>query len=178
MPQLKNPKMEAVAQGLFAGKQQLQAYKDAGYTGNTGASASKVCQHVDVQIRLAELVRERHEAQRLANERTLEQESITRAWIVTRTKYVIDRSIRGTKQVFDEKGAHAGWAVRAGDDQAALKGLTLLAQMGGYLVQKVEIGQPGDHARLTDDELTKELLLVGESIGLDPKQIHKAITGE
>jgi hypothetical protein len=49
--------------------------------------------------------------------------------------------------------------------------------MGGYLIDKVEIGQPGDFARLTDEDLEKELILVGESIGIAGDQIQKAIAG-
>jgi hypothetical protein len=178
MPQLKNVKQEILAQGLFAGKTQLQAYQEAGYKGTNTAASTKAANHPDVQARVAELMRERHEAQRMANERALEQESITKSYLVSRLKFLADSSIRGTKEVFDDKGAHVGWKRTAGDGTVAHNCLRTLAQMGGYLIEKVEIGQPGDHARLTDDELRNELISVGESIGLDPKLIEHAIAGE
>jgi hypothetical protein len=168
---------EALAQGLFAGKTQLQAYRDAGYKGTTNAAATKAVHQPEVQMRLAELVRERHEAARKVNERALEQESITKEWIVKRAKFITDRAIRGTKPTYDKDGEVTGWQPTGRDDGNAINALRLLAQMGGFLIDKVEIGQPGDFARLSDDELTKELLLVGESIGIDTKQIQKAITG-
>lgn len=176
MPQLKNHKMEAMAQGLFRGLTQLQAYKEAGYKGDTTASANKIAQHADIQVRIAELVRERHESQRAINERMLEQESITKHYLVSRLKFLADSSIRGTKVIYDKQG-NPSYQRTAQDGTVAHSCLRTLAQMGGHLVDRVEVGQPGDFARLSEDELMKELVLVGESIGLDPVQVQKAITG-
>lgn len=177
MAQLRDPKREAFAQGIFAGKTQHQAYKDAGYKGATTGASTKAGQHQEVQGRVAELVRERHEAARMANERLLEQESITKHYLVSRLKFLADSSIRGTKVTYDKQG-NPSYQRTAQDGTVAHSCLRTLAQMGGHLVEKMEIGQPGDFARLTEDELMKELILVGESIGLDPKQVQKAIAGK
>ncbi len=56
-----------------------------------------------------------------------------------------------------------------------MDGLRLLAQMGGHLVDRVEVGAPGDFARLSDEDLDKELILIGTNIGLDAKALQKAI---
>lgn len=176
MPQLKNPKQEALAQGLFLGQTQLKAYKAAGYKGNSTAASTKACQRADVQVRLAELVRERHQEQRMANERALEQESITKSYLVSRFKFLADSSIRGTRITYDKLG-NPSYQRTSADGAVAHSCLRTLAQMGGYLVEKIELGGPGDHARLTDDELMKELILVGESIGIAGDEIQKAIAG-
>lgn len=176
MPQLKNVKQETLAQGLFAGKTQLLAYQEAGYRGTNTAASTKAANHPDVQVRVAELMRERHAAQRMANERALEQESITKGYLVSRLKFLADSSIRGTKVTYDKLG-NPSYQRTSADGNVAHNCLRTLAQMGGHLIEKVEIGNPGDFARLTDDELTRELVLVGESIGLDPAQVQKAITG-
>jgi hypothetical protein len=123
-------------------------------------------------------VRERHEAQRKVNERVLEQEGISKDWIVKRAKFITDRAIRGTKPVHNDKGEITGWQPTGRDDGNAINALKLLAQMGGYLVDKLEVGRPGDFDRLSNEELEAKLIEVGESIGLDPLQIQKAITGE
>jgi hypothetical protein len=177
MPQLKDVKRETLAQGLFAGKTQLQAYQAAGYKGSNTAASTKAANHPEVQARVAELVRERNDAQRAANERILEQEGVSKKWIITRAKYVTDRAIRGTKQIVDAQGNVTGWQPTARDDGNAINALRLLAQLGGHLIEKVEVGQPGDFARLSDDELMRELVLVGESIGIAGEQIQKAIAG-
>lgn len=175
--QLKRPQQEALAQGIFAGKTQIQAYMDAGFKGKSTAAATKATQHADVQVRIAELVRERHDAQRQVNDRMLEQESITKHYLVSRLKFLADSSIRGTKVTYDKQG-NATYQRTAQDGTVAHSCLRTLAQMGGHLVDRVEVGQPGDFARLSNEELEKELILVGESIGLDPKQVQKAIAGK
>lgn len=178
MPQLRNPRMEAIAQGLFAGKTQMQAYVDAGYTGKTTAAAFKAATHADVKVRVAELIREKHEFERKATDKAIVDASIDKGYIVSRLKYLADRGIRGTVPVFDAKGEQSGWRPTGADTNSAVRSLEILARMGGYMVDKVELGMPGDFARLNDDELARELILVGESIGIDASQIQKAIEGK
>jgi hypothetical protein len=55
MPALKDPKHEAVAQGLFHGKTADQAYQDAGYKAHRG-NASRLSSNESIQRRVAELV--------------------------------------------------------------------------------------------------------------------------
>jgi hypothetical protein len=130
-----------------------------------------------VLVRKAELIRDRHEVERRAIDQAIDKAAITKEWIVTRAKYITDRAIRGTKPIYGEGGLVTSWQPTGRDDGNAINALRLLAQMGGYLIDKVEIGQPGDFARLTDEDLEKELILVGESIGIAGDQIQKAIAG-
>lgn len=176
MPQLNDARQEALAQGLAAGKTQLLAYTEAGYKGTTTAAATKAANRPDILVRKAEIIRERHDMERRAVDAAVEKEAITKGYIVTRLKYITDRAIRGTKPVY-ENGVVTSWLPSNSDNNAAVAALKVLAQMGGYLVEKVEFGLPGDFARLTDDELERELITVGESIGIDSKMIQKAIAG-
>lgn len=176
MPQLKNARQEALAQGLAAGKSQMVAYTEAGYAGKNTSAAHKACNQADVLVRRAEIARERHEIERRAVDMAVEKASITKEWIVTRAKYIVDRAIRGTKPVYGD-GVVVSWLPSNSDNNAAVAALKLLAQMGGYLIEKIELGQPGDFARLTDEELENELVLVGEQIGLPRAAVQKAITG-
>lgn len=176
MPQLTNPRMEALAQGLAAGKTQMVAYTEAGYKGSTTAAATKASNHPEVLVRKAEIIRERHEVERRSTDMAIEKESITKSYIVTRLKYIADRAIRGTKPVY-EKGVVTSWLPSNSDNNAAVAALKVLAQMGGHLIERVELGQPGDFARLSDEDLERELITVGESIGIDAKVVQKAIAG-
>lgn len=179
MSALRNARQEILAQALATGKTQVVACREAGYKLNetdTGA-ASRYANHPDVLVRKAEIIRERHEAERKASDKAIADASIDKGYIVSRLKYLADRSIRGTKPVYDDKGAVAGWLPAHSDGAVAHSCLKTLAQMGGYLIDKVEIGGPGEHARLNDDELRMKLIEVGESIGLDPKQVQLAIEG-
>jgi hypothetical protein len=176
MPQLTNPRQEALAQNLAMGKPQMAAYIEAGYKGKNQSAAFKACNVADVLVRKAELIRDRHEIERRAIDTAIDKEAITKGYIVTRLKYITDRAIRGTKPVY-ENGVVTSWLPSNSDNNAAVAALKVLAQMGGFLVDKIEIGQPGDFARLTDDELQRELVLVGESIGIAGAHIQKAIAG-
>lgn len=170
--------MEALAQGLAAGKTQAIAYAEAGYTGKSVTAAFKACNNPNVLVRKAEIIRERHEIERRSTEKAIVDASIDKGYIVSRLKYLADRGIRGTVPVFDAKGDQSGWRPTGADTNSAVRSLEILARMGGYMVDKVELGMPGDFARLNDDELMAQLIQVGESIGIDGSQIQKAIEGK
>ena len=74
-------------------------------------------------------------------------------------------------------GAVAGWLPSAGDNAAAINGLELVARTNGWLVQKHEIGGPGDFARLSDEELQGELIEVGKAIGISDKELLRITNG-
>jgi len=179
MPALKNARQENLAHLLSTGRSQLSACQEVGYRIKDGdtATASRYSNHPDVLVRKAEIIRERHEAERAKTDKALADATIDKGYIVSRLKYLADRSIRGTKPVYDDKGNITGWLPTHSDGPTAHSCLKTLAQMGGYLIEKVEVGQPGDFARLTDEQLVEQMVLVGESIGLDPEQVQKAIAG-
>lgn len=164
-----------MARNLATGMTQLKAYADAGFAGKTKGAASAVATTPMMQARVQEIIATQHTKEIRSNERAIENAAIDKGWIVTRAKYIVDRAVRGTKPVYGEGGAITGWMPRSGDETAAIKGLTLLAHMGGYMVTQVEVGAPGDFARMSDDELNKELILVGESIGLSGPALQKAL---
>lgn len=164
-----------MAHALAQGMKILAAYHAAGYVGKTTASAASVSGRPEVKARVQEIIATQHTKEIRSNERAIDNAAIDKGWIVTRAKYIVDRAVRGTKPVYGDGGAITGWMPRSGDETAAIKGLTLLAHMGGYMVTQVEVGAPGDFARMTDDELNKELILVGESIGLSGPVLQKAL---
>ena len=164
-----------MAKGLAEGMTQLEAYKAAGFLGGQKQSAGAVALRPEVKARVEEILGFKHEKEARSNELAIERAAITKEYIVTRTKYFIDRAARGTKPVYGKDGTITGWLPAAGDAGPAMDGLRLLAQMGGHLVDRVEVGAPGDFARLSDEDLDKELILIGTNIGLDAKALQKAI---
>lgn len=180
MPSLTNPRQENLAQALATGQlTQVKACQQAGYKVKDGdtTSATRYSNHPDVQARKAEIIAARHEAERRANERAIEQAAVSKEWLVTRWKYMAERGIRGTKPIFDAQGVQTGWVPTGSDNQTATKALTELGRLGGYYVERVEIGAAGEMSRLNDDELRLKLIEVGESIGLDRDLVQKAIEG-
>jgi hypothetical protein len=181
MPALTNARQENLAQLLATGQlSKVKACQEAGYKvkDHDTSTASRYSNHPDVQARKQELIAERHRAERMATERAIEQETVTKAYLVRHLKYLGESSLRGTKEIFDAQGNHAGWRRTAGDGNVAHSAFRTLAQMGGFLIEKVEHGQPGDFERLNDDELRMKLIETGESIGIDPKLLQKAIEGK
>ena len=71
MPALRDARHEAMAHGLAAGKKQLQAYKDAGFTGNTTASSTKIANRPDVVARVQEIIATQHRKEIRSNERAI-----------------------------------------------------------------------------------------------------------
>lgn len=155
----------------------MDAYKAAGFAGSAASTASQVGNWPDVRARVAELIASRHRQEIRSEERAIEKAAIDKSWIVARAKYVVDRAVRGTKPIFDAKGATIGWLPAASDNGAAIDGLTLLARMGGFLINLHEIGQPGDFSRMSNEELDGELIEIGKAIGIPETAIQKAITG-
>lgn len=178
MPALLNTRHEAVALALAAGKNGVEAHAAAGYTGKTAATASAVVNRPDVKARVQELLKQQHDREIRSNERAIERAAIEKDWIVQRAKYAVELGLRGGRPVLDKNGHPIPGRFEGRPNiNGAVKALALLAQMGGYLVQRHEIGGPGSFARMTDEELNGELVLIGESIGIDPKTIQKAIEG-
>jgi hypothetical protein len=173
---LKNVKHETLAQLLAAGKTQIEAYREAGYTGKSTGVEVRLANHPDVLVRKEELINQRYENERAANKVAVEAAGMGKVWITTRLKYTIDRAIRGTKPVYSN-GVVTGWVPTASDNTAAISGLKLAAQMEGLLIERVEMGGPGEFARMTDEELERELVLIGSNIGIDKKALQKVVSG-
>lgn len=176
MPALKNHRHEAMATNLAAGKPQFEAYKLAGYAGGTRASANVVAQRPEVKSRVQEIIATQHRKEIRSNELAIEKASVDKGYVVERLKFAAELGLRG-RPILDAAGAVSGYILRP-NLNAAVKALDTLADMGGFRVQRVEIGGPGDFARMTDAELNRELILVGESIGLSGPALQKALAYE
>jgi hypothetical protein len=178
VPALTNPRHEAMACALAEGKTQIEAHKLAGYPGRANSAPTKVANRSDVRARVQELQQARHRKEIQSDERAIDKAAIDKGWVVSRAKYVVDRSVRGSRPIFDDKGGTVGWQATSADNTAAINGLHLLAKMGGFLIEKVEVGQPGDFARMTNEELDGELIEIGKAIGLPEEAIKLVLLGE
>jgi hypothetical protein len=162
---------------LAAGKTVLVAYTEAGYAARSSSSASQIAGRPDIRARVQEVLAAQHQREVKSNERAIERAAIDKDWIVQRGKYIVELGIRGGRPIMGKDGKPTGEFEGKPNLNAAVKALALLAQMGGYLVNRHEVGQPGAFSRLTEEELDNELMLVGEAIGIAPAEIQKAIAG-
>jgi len=123
MPELQNPRRERFAKGIAKGLSQMKAYKEAGYV-PIEQNASRMMSYDEVAQRVAEL--QRIETGRFATEKEL------------------------IRQMFL---ANYNLAVKQNNLAAANVAADKLARLDGHMIERKEIGGPGDFASLSDAEL-------------------------
>ena len=162
MPTLPKAKHEMVAQALAAGKTQREAYQAGGYSYRP-ANAHRLCTDPAIESRVNEIAAHRYEDERKAREIAANEAGLDEAWIVKRLKYLTDISLQG--RPIKKNGVPTGEHTKP-DGPTAVKCLTLAARIMGMLVNRTEIGDPGEYARMSDDELSACLMAQGRALGL------------
>jgi phage terminase small subunit len=134
MPALTNPRHELFAQGIAKGKGQTEAYRDAGYTGNTPTEcASRLLTKANVAARVREL------QERAAQRVVISVESVT------------ESLLRIAKQAEALQEASGLAVARAAHMDAA--------KLNGLIVDKAEtvnVNHIVDHEMPTPDEWESE----------------------
>src|SRR5882724_529844 len=171
MPAFRNPKWERACQERAAGGEVAASYGAAGFARNP-VSATQFFKRPQVVERIQEIVQAKYEDERKAREIATEEAGIDKAWVLKRLKYLTDISLQKREIVRHGKVIGIG----AADGPTAVKCLTLAAQVGGLLVQRHEIGAPGDFARMTDDELDDSLVQTAQALGLPEEAVGKLLT--
>ena len=138
MPVLSNPKHERFAQELAKGKSQSEAYELAGYKPDSGA-ASRLSGNVSVSARVAEIL-----------SRAADRAELTVARVVENLERI------ATKAEALGEAAGLNVAKSAWVDAAKVKGL---------VVDRKEVGRPGDFDRMSEDELEAFIASREGSIG-------------
>ena len=178
MPALRKPGHEIVAQALAAGKSQAVAYKAGGYVYQP-ANAHRLCTSPAVADRVEEIVAERVAKDSRVREMAIEKAALTDSWVIIRLKHTIDLAIRGLP-VYDRHGRQRttldGLPIFRPDLAQANNGLRTAAQIRGMLVDRREIGEPGEFARMTDEELDAALIEQSRALGLPDEVVQKLLT--
>lgn len=123
MPVLTNAKWERFAQELAKGKSQTEAYSAAGYKGDR-TNASRLATNGNIIARVAEL------QERGAKRAEITIESLT-------------DMLREDRELARELKQPA----------AAVSAVDKLAKLYGHMIERKEVGRPGDFSRMTEDEL-------------------------
>jgi hypothetical protein len=178
MPALRKPGHEIVAQALAAGKSQADAYRAGGYVYNP-ANAHRLCTGPGVVDRVEEIVAERFAKESRVREMAIEKAALTESWVIIRLKHTIDLAIRGLP-VYDRLGRQRmtsdGMPIFRPDLAQANNGLRTAAQICGMLVDRREIGGPGDFAHLTDAELDAAIIEQAKALGLPDAAVQMLLT--
>jgi hypothetical protein len=112
-------------------------------------------------------------------EMAIEKAALTDSWVIIRLKHTVDMAIRGLP-VYDRFGRHRttldGLPIFRPDLAQANNGLRTAAQIRGMLVHRREIGEPGEFARMTDEELDAALIEQFKALGLPDEAVQKLLT--
>jgi hypothetical protein len=173
MPTLPNTRHEMVAQALAAGKTQREAYQAGGYSYRP-ANAHRLCTDPAIEARVNEIATHHYEDERRAREIAAKEAGLDEAWILKRLKYLTDTSLQG--RPIKKNGVPTGEYTKP-DGPTAVKCLILAARIKGMLVNRHEIGDPGEFARMSDDELNACLRAQGRALGLPEDAIKKMLSG-
>jgi hypothetical protein len=137
MPPLNNARHEAFARALFEGKSADEAFVTAGYKKNRG-NASRLKANESVSRRLAELQAQAAKSAKITIESICEE--LSEATAVAKSK---------------------------GQAQAMVSASALRAKLAGLMVEKVEVGAPGDF-----DDLTTTAQIVDRELALLVEQFR------
>lgn len=184
MPLLPNPKHEKIVQAFVKGKGQLEAYVVAGFKPQA-ASASAFFKRPEIQDRIREV---RALKSRLAEAREIESSAeaahklgLTKSKILQMLLYNAEACLRGSpvldkegQPVLDDNGRpkYNGIPLNPSAGNQALKLIGM--ETHNMFIEKVEVGGPGDFARLTDDELFARVEEDAAALGL-PQEATEAL---
>jgi hypothetical protein len=123
MPALENPRREKFAQGIVKGLPQVKAYQEAGYSPQR-QNASRMMTNDDIQQRLTEL------RELKIGEFATEKDFLRKMFMQNYSLAIASSNIAAANVAADK-----------------------LARLDGHMVDRKEIGGPGDFANLSDAEL-------------------------
>lgn len=162
MPPLENPRHERFAQELAGGKSQIEAYEAAGYKPSAPNACHLQAEH-KVSQRVAELLAQRAIKAERATEKAVEKLALTKEWVIGRLMENAERALQRVP-VLDNEGQPTG--EYRYDGAVANRALELLGKHLGILIDRKEIGEPGEFDRLSDDDLRADLAERASRLGI------------
>lgn len=174
MPQLTDPRWEKACQLRAVGGEIRTSYEGAGFTGKPSV-ATRFFKRDDIRARVAEIQDDHFQGQRRVADVAVKKAGLEESWIIERAKYVVELAIRGNP-ILGEDGRPTGKFDGKSNLRAATDALRLCSDFKGMRIQRVELGGPGDFARLSDDELTDELAKQAKALGLPDEAIAGLLT--
>jgi hypothetical protein len=174
MPALKDPRWEKACQLRANGDDFIAAYAGSGF-GRKTANATRFFKRDDIRARVREIQEEGFQKERKVVEIATKKAGLEESWIIERAKYVVELALRGNP-IRDANGQPTGQFDGKTNLRAATDALRLCSDFKGMRIQRHEIGQPGDFARMTDDELDDSLLQTAQALGLPEDAIAGLLT--
>jgi len=165
MPALLNPRHEKASQLKAEGTLNVDAYEKV-YGKRSKQAAHNLFKRQDIANRVAELQTIRAQQTNETVDSALKQLGITKKWWLGSLKLNAEKCLLG-KQVYDQAGKPIPGKFTAPDVHGFNRSMELIGRAMGLFIERMEIGNPGDFARLTDDELRARVESDAQALGID-----------
>lgn len=172
---LPNHRHELYSQELAKGISYDRAYIIAGYR-PSHANAHTLKNKKDIQARVRYLLSQREHIHAQSTAKAIEETKLTKSWVIDNLrenalkclgKLPINVSIVEGEAPIQEFQYHPTGANRA---------LELLGRELNMFIERHEVGEPGEFARMSDDELAQDLLSQAEKLGIEPAALQHLLT--
>lgn len=165
MPPLPNPRHEKAAQLRANGELAVDAHEQV-YGKRSKASASTLFKRPDVAGRVVELQEQRIQNEVDTTEHALKQLGITKKWWLGNLKLNAERCLLG-RPALNSNGEVIPGRFTAPDVHGFNRSMELIGRAMGVFIDRLEIGNPGDFARLTDAELRARVEADAQALGME-----------
>lgn len=139
MPVLRNPRHEIFAQALAKGVGTNEAFEAAGFKPNPG-NARRLKMDEAIAKRIEAILSEREHIHSRAVERAIERTAVT----IESLTDDLARIAMKAEGLNNGPGLNAARAAKMD-----------IARLNGMIIERSEIGKPGDFSRMTEDELER-----------------------
>ena len=167
---LPNHRHELYSQELAKGISYDRAYISAGYR-PSHANAHTLKNKKDIQARVTFLLSQREKIHAQSTAKAIEKTALTKEWVIENLRenalkclgrLPINVSLVEGEPPIQEFQYHPTGANRA---------LELLGRELNMFIERHEVGGAGEFSRMTDDELSRDLLSQAEALGIDPAAV-------
>lgn len=204
MPSIKNPRQERFCQEIVKGTPTNKAYEIAGFTPyRSNAHTLRGKKHI--QDRISELFEKRDTIDGAATLKAIEKLAITKEAILSELAKIAFANMQDYMKVGPDGSPTLNFKDLTRDQAAALVEITVeefrdgrtdsrevrrvkfklgdkkgaLVDLGkhfGMFIERHEIGDPGEFARMTEAELTQDLLQQAAKLGIEPAALQHLLT--
>lgn len=206
MPTLLTPKEEKFCQRTADGECADQAYQLAGYKPNR-ANASRLRRKEHIQQRITEILEYRQSLEDRATERVIQKLAISKETVLGELAKIAFANMADYMKVGPDGAPTLNFGELTRDQSAALIEITVeefrdgrtdsrevrrvkfklgdkrsaLVDLGkhlGLFIERVEVGDPGEWARMSDQELDQDLLKQADKLGIERSALIPLLTWE
>ncbi len=204
MPALKKERHERFCQEILKGNSPDDAYEIAGYAPSR-SNAHTLRRKKHIQERISELFEKREAIDTAATAKALKKLEITKEAILAELAKIAFANMQDYMVVGPDGAPTLNFRDLTRDQAAALTEVTVeefrdgrtesrqvrrvkfklgdkraaLVDLGkhfGMFIERHEVGEPGEFARMSEAELEQDLLAQAEKLGIEPKALQHLLT--